>query len=504
MRKYVKLLSCLLAILMTVSLVLTGCGSAEPEAEAVGEATTEAEPAEEPVEEEPAEEVEEPVEEEPERKETITIRAWTPVDWIDVNVWAWQDGGEEVSEWPGEEMWADNEEYCMKLTLPGWVDRVVFSTDGGAIQTDEVSVEPGRDMWVLIFDDLSVQIDYEDPLAGVDLGEMEYVSPYEEDPMYQAAEAGDFETVKSMLPELEDRTILTDWAFNDFNNTYAIEALLSGDYETAIEFFGYCASENDRQYATMFRQLVDGELDAAIDTMNAMEFTNLDSDLGMEWGEIFCMVMGTADDPFAVNPMLMDEYLTHRRWDEQPSFNEEDLAFGENSSWEAEGYVGAFPEADYYIPVDDLSALYAQCGSEANGKVLIVSAQKDFPSGNTYYVIDTLTMWNLSYDLYPSSLSEVEYILLTNYGYNNEGEYKQTFSSEYASVDDYFTFLRMTGQVSLIDPLTGSAIYESPLISGTGEVDAYFSDKGYQCSNMPEIGPYIIEAVEKVRELNGQ
>ena len=113
-------------------------------------------------------------------------------------------------------------------------------------------------------------------------------------------------------------------------------------------------------------------------------------------------------------------------------------------------------------------------------------------------------MWNLSYDLYPSSLSEVEYILLTNYGYNNEGEYKQTFSSEYASVDDYFTFLRMTGQVSLIDPLTGSAIYESPLISGTGEVDAYFSDKGYQCSNMPETGPYIIEAVEKVRELNGQ
>lgn len=503
MRKRGQILSGILVILMMLSLLMAGCGSdkaeeaAEPEVVEEAEAAAEAEPVEEPEEA--------PVEEDPELNETITIRAWFPLDWIDVNVWAWKDGGEEVfEEWPGEEMEVDNENYCLKLSVPGWVDRLIFSTEGGEIQTGEIAIEPGKDLWVIIFDDLTADVLYEDPLAGLDPSDMEYVSPYAEEPIYQAAEAGDFETVKSLLPELDDRTILTDWAFNDFNNAYAIEALLSGDYETAIEFFDYCASENDRQYAVLFQQLVDGELDAAIDTLLAMEFTSLDGDMDMEWGEIFCMVMGTADDPYAVNPVLMDEYLIHRRWDEQPSFNEEDLAFGENSSWEAEGYIGALQESNYYIPVDSLSTLYAQCGSEANGKVLILRAQKDYPGGNTYYAIDLGMMWNLSYDLYPSSLSEVEYILLKDYGYSNEGQYEQTIYSDSASVVDYFYFLRMTGKVSLIDPLTGTAIYESPLISGTGEADVFFGSEEYQCSNMPETGPYIIEAVEKARALNAQ
>ena len=42
---------------MMISLVMTGCGSAEPETEAEPEVAAEAEPAEEPVEEEPAEDI---------------------------------------------------------------------------------------------------------------------------------------------------------------------------------------------------------------------------------------------------------------------------------------------------------------------------------------------------------------------------------------------------------------------------------------------------------------
>jgi len=496
MRNTAKLFSILLVILMTVSL-LAGCGTKDLAAAAV---PTDAELA-------ATEDTADELAAQPEQKETIMIRAWGPVDWYDINVWAWKDGGEDVfEEWPGEAMELDLEEYWYKLSVPGWADRLVFNSDGGAVQTADVIIEPGKDLWVLIMDDLSVEVYYEDLWADMELGSdydpME--DPMYEDPICQAVLQGDFETAKSLLSTLEDRSILTDWIFNDFNYEYAIENLLSGDYETAIEFFGYCAFENDQQYAVVFRQLVDGDVEGAIETKMAMEFSSLDSDLDMTWPEIICMVTGVEIDPTDTNYILMNKYLTRRMSYNQPYFSEDSLVFGEHSTWEAEGYVTKLESNDYYLAVDSLNSLYRQCGSEPNGKVLILRGQKDYASGRSYYVIDLLTMEYLSYDLYPSSLSEVEYVILADYSYNVDGRYEQTFSMGDNSVKDYFTFLRMKGRVELIDQVTGKTISDSQWITGTGEVEAHFSDLDYQCSNMPETGVYIIEAVDTVRELNAQ
>jgi len=71
-------------------------------------------------------------------------------------------------------------------------------------------------------------------------------------------------------------------------------------------------------------------------------------------------------------------------------------------------------------------------------------------------------------------------------------------------VKDYFSFLRMKGRVELMDLVTDKTIEDSQWITGTGDLEVHFSDKDYQCSNMPETGEYIKEFVEKVRELNGQ
>jgi len=132
----------------------------------------------------------------------------------------------------------------------------------------------------------------------------------------------------------------------------------------------------------------------------------------------------------------------------------------------------------------------------------VIRSQKSYPQGTTYYAIDLPTMEYLSYDLYPASLAEVEYIIEVNYDYTIAGNYQQTFSSSYASVTDYFAFLRMRGMVALKEVAGIKVIQQSQWIQGTGEVEAHFSDLNYQCSNMPETGADIIRAVEKVRELN--
>ena len=489
-----KILSVLFVILMVASL-LAGCGGKEPAAGAA--------PATDPA----AEPTIDALAAQPEQKESITIRAWGPIEWYDINVWAWKDGGEDVfEEWPGEAMELDLTEYWFKLTVPGWVDRLIFNTDDGAIQSEEVTIEPGKDLWVLIMDDLSVEVYYEDLWADMELGS-DYdpiEDPMYEDPICQAVLQGDFETVKSLLSTLEDRSILTDWIFNDFNYEYAIENLLSGDYETAIEFFGYCAYENDQQYAVLLQQLLDGDVEGACDTKLAMDHTLLAGDLDMTWPEIICMVTGVEIDPTDTNYILMNKYLTRRMSYNQPSFSEDSLVFGEYSTWEAEGYVTKLEGNEYYIAVDSLNSLYNQCGSEPNGKVLILRGQKDYASGKTYYVIDLLTMEYLGYDLYPSSLSEVEYVILANYSYDVAGKYVQTFTMGDNSVKDYFSFLRMKGRVELMDLVTDKTIEDSQWITGTGDLEVHFSDKDYQCSNMPETGEYIKEFVEKVRELNGQ
>ena len=146
--------------------------------------------------------------------------------------------------------------------------------------------------------------------------------------------------------------------------------------------------------------------------------------------------------------------------------------------------------------------LYSKCGTEANGKALILRSQKGFPDGKVYYAVDLMMMDRLCYDLYPASLSEVEYIILAEYSYDTAGKYKQTMTMGENAVEDYFTFLNMKGRVQLIDPETGTAIDQFPWIQESGEPEAHFSDLNYQCSKMPETGEYIIGAMEKVRQLN--
>lgn len=431
---------------------------------------------------------------EPTGKSRVTVYLCPPVEWDDVYIWAWQEGGEDATDvWLGMN-YTIGDSYFSEV-LPGWIDRVTIWNAGDNTKLKDLVLDPGKDVWI-VTDGKETTIHYEDPQIVVD-------RTANKDPFELAAEKGDFETMKQLLPGLEDRSILTDWLYNDFNYEYAVDAIRSGDYDTAVEFFGYCAYEGNQAYSKFVEMLVAGDWKAALETIKSMDVAILDLDLDMSWAEIIGQISGIKETASELDWKLMEHYIDVSLRSYQPSFNVDDLTFGEHSSWMSVNYVGEIVDTDDYWPVANFNTLKSQCGSEANGKVLILRSQMAYPQGTTYYGIDEMNMDRLTADLYPASLSEVEYIILVNYGYTVAGQYRQTFTSDSNSFSEDFTFLRMKGQVQLLNVTNGQTVQSSQWVQGSGEAELNFSDENYQCSNMPEIGEYIISAVEKVQELTG-
>lgn len=474
--------SIIVYLLITVILLsMTGCkaaGAADTAAETTAAAANAAVVAAEPA------------------KDVITVYVSAPGDWDDLHIWAWKEGGEDAADyWFGME-YREEDTYWREL-LPGWIDRVtVWNAGGDETRIKDLVLEPGRDVWIAI-NDQGTTIYYEDPHIVVERTVVE-------DPFYLAAQQEDFETMKEMLPDLEDRSILTDWVYNDFNYAYARDAVAAGDYETAVEFFGYCAYEDNQLYGEILEQLVAGEWKTALETLKSIQYDSLADELETSWGELIRKISGFSENLSDLDRMLMDRYVKQYLKKYDISFSEDLLTFGESSYWTSKNYVGEITDTDYYYPVSNFNTLKSQCGREADGKILILRAQMDYPSGKTYYAIDLDNMDSLSADLYPASLSEVEYILLVNYGYTVEGNYRQTFSNGDNSYSEDFAFLRMKGQVQLINAANGQTVQSSQWVQGTGEVDLNFSGESFLCSNMPETGEHIISAVEKVRQLNGE
>lgn len=464
-------------LVMVLLISMAGCKSAGQPAEATAAATNAAVVAAEPA------------------KDVITVYVSAPGEWDDPHIWAWKEGGETVDDvWFGMEYKA--EDTYWRECLPGWIDRVKIWNAGDGSRTGDLVLVPGKDVWIAI-NDQGTTIYYEDPHIVVERTVVE-------DPFYLAAQQGDFETMKAMLPEIEDRSILTDWAYNDFNYAYARDAVGAGDYETAVEFFGYCSYPDNQLYAQIIELLVAGEWEAALDTLKSINYDSLADELDTSWGELIRKIGGFPENLSELDRMLMDRYVKQYLKKYDISFREDLMLFGESSSWMARSYVGEITDTDYYYPVANFNALKSQCGKEANGKILILRAQKGYPDGKTYYAIDLDNMDSLSADLYPASLSEVEYILLANYGYTVEGNYRQTFTSGDNSFSEDFAFLRMKGQVQLLNAANGQTLHTSQWIHGTGEVDLNFSGESYLCSDLPETAGDIISAVEQARQLNGE
>ncbi len=95
--------------------------------------------------------------------EPITVHAQVPADWAQPHCWAWSapDGTNAFTSWPGEALSEDGQWYVIQV--PGWINSVIINGNEGSIQTSDLSVEAGKDLWLVVTDKDTVAISYEQP-----------------------------------------------------------------------------------------------------------------------------------------------------------------------------------------------------------------------------------------------------------------------------------------------------------------------------------------------------
>ncbi len=94
----------------------------------------------------------------------ITVNVQAPADWTAPCLWAWSapDGTNAFAAWPGEAL-AEGEEGWLTLQVPGWINSVIVNGNEGGVQTTDISVETGKDIWLVVTDAEAYEVFYEKP-----------------------------------------------------------------------------------------------------------------------------------------------------------------------------------------------------------------------------------------------------------------------------------------------------------------------------------------------------
>ncbi len=102
--------------------------------------------------------------EDPEKAvEDITVHAKVPADWEAPGCWAWSapDGTNAFASWPGEAFAQNGDWY--EIQVPGWINSVIVNANEGGVQTSDLSVDPGKELWIVVADAENAQVFYEEP-----------------------------------------------------------------------------------------------------------------------------------------------------------------------------------------------------------------------------------------------------------------------------------------------------------------------------------------------------
>lgn len=95
--------------------------------------------------------------------ENITVYAKTPEDWENPCLWAWSapDGTNAFVSWPGENL--EEKDGWYSKEVPGWINSIIINGNKGKVQTSDISVETGKDIWVIVSDTENYEVLYENP-----------------------------------------------------------------------------------------------------------------------------------------------------------------------------------------------------------------------------------------------------------------------------------------------------------------------------------------------------
>lgn len=104
----------------------------------------------------------------------IHVYVKVPGDWESPCLWAWSapDGTNAFASWPGE-AFAEGEDGWLVLETPGWVNSVIINGNKGDVQTTDLSVDTGKDLWVVVEGSEECQVSYEEPEISGEEGKEE-------------------------------------------------------------------------------------------------------------------------------------------------------------------------------------------------------------------------------------------------------------------------------------------------------------------------------------------
>lgn len=104
--------------------------------------------------------------------EMITVHAKAPSDWLLPSLWAWSapDGTNVFANWPGQELELNGDWY--EYQVPNWVNSIIINGNLGEVQTTDISIETGKDVWVVVNGPEDFEVSYEAPQADAALEDL--------------------------------------------------------------------------------------------------------------------------------------------------------------------------------------------------------------------------------------------------------------------------------------------------------------------------------------------
>lgn len=93
----------------------------------------------------------------------INVYVKAPDDWAAPCLWAWSapDGTNVFAAWPGEPLAEENG--WLTLSVPGWINSVIVNGNEGSVQTADISVDTGKDIWLVVTGAEEYELFYEEP-----------------------------------------------------------------------------------------------------------------------------------------------------------------------------------------------------------------------------------------------------------------------------------------------------------------------------------------------------
>ena len=99
----------------------------------------------------------------------VPVVVKVPEDWETPNLWAWADDGTNAFDaWPGEAL-DELAEGWYYTWVPDFVQNVIVNANqgtDGAVQTDGIVVEAGKEVWITVAEDLATEVSYEAQMRG--------------------------------------------------------------------------------------------------------------------------------------------------------------------------------------------------------------------------------------------------------------------------------------------------------------------------------------------------